>query len=74
MVHQGMWRYEGRYGTVTFLFSLAPVPSPPDPRPQERPASRLLRSGRVADGSLRYVEVIGALWYCNFLILSGSSA
>ena len=61
MVHQGMCRYKGRYGTVTFLVSLAPVPSPPDPRPPERPASRLLRSGWVGDGPPRYVEVFGAL-------------
>ena len=45
MVHKGMWRYWGRYGTVTFLPSHVAVPSRPDPRPPERPASRLLRSG-----------------------------
>ena len=58
MVHRGMWRYLGRYDTVTFLSSCVAVPSPPDPRPPERPASRLLRSGWVGDGPPRYEQVL----------------
>ena len=61
MVHRGMWRYRGRYGTVTFLPSLAAAPSPPDPRP--RPDNRLVISGCVGDYPPRYVGVfwVGAL-------------
>ena len=54
----------GHYDTVTFLPSLAAAPSPPDPRPPERPASRLLRSGWVGHGPPRYEEVLG-----GFMIL-----
>ena len=67
MVHRGMWRYCERYGTVTFLPSLAAAPSPPDRRPPERPASRLLRSGWVGDGPPRCVESLGRYDTVTFL-------
>ena len=61
-----MWGYFGwgRYNAVTVLLSLSAAPISPDPRPQERPASRLLRSAWVGHGPPRYEEVLG-----GFMIL-----
>ena len=64
-----MWGYFGwgRYNAVTVLFSLSAAPSPRDPRPPERPASRLLRSAWVGHGPSRYVENLGRYDTVTFL-------